>query len=40
MEAMKLQYWGLRPSFGRYPDDGIMPLTDNKFDQVAPWRVP
>lgn len=27
---------GLRPSFGRYPDDGIMPLTDNKFDQVGP----
>jgi Asp-tRNA(Asn)/Glu-tRNA(Gln) amidotransferase A subunit family amidase len=27
---------GLRPSFGRYPDDGIMPLTDGKFDQVGP----
>lgn len=27
---------GLRPSFGRYPDDGIMPLTTNKFDQVGP----
>jgi mandelamide amidase len=27
---------GLRPSFGRYPDDGIMPLTVNKFDQVGP----
>lgn len=27
---------GLRPSFGRYPDDGIMPLTDAKFDQVGP----
>jgi len=27
---------GLRPSFGRYPDDGIMPSTDNKFDQVGP----
>jgi len=27
---------GLRPSFGRYPDAGIMPLTDNKFDQVGP----
>jgi mandelamide amidase len=27
---------GLRPSFGRYPGDGIMPLTDNKFDQVGP----
>jgi mandelamide amidase len=27
---------GLRPSYGRYPDDGIMPLTNNKFDQVGP----
>ena len=27
---------GLRPSFGRYPDDGIMPLTDGKFDQAGP----
>ena len=27
---------GLRPTFGRYPDDGIMPLTVNKFDQVGP----
>ncbi|PYP49463.1 MAG: hypothetical protein DMD45_14435 [Gemmatimonadetes bacterium] len=27
---------GLRPTFGRYPDDGIMPLTTNKFDQVGP----
>jgi Asp-tRNA(Asn)/Glu-tRNA(Gln) amidotransferase A subunit family amidase len=27
---------GLRPTFGRYPDDGIMPLTQNKFDQVGP----
>lgn len=27
---------GLRPSFGRYPDDGIMPLTEAKFDQVGP----
>ncbi len=27
---------GLRPSFGRYPGDGIMPLTDGKFDQVGP----
>ncbi len=27
---------GLRPSFGRYPDDGIMPLADAKFDQVGP----
>jgi mandelamide amidase len=26
---------GMRPSFGRYPDDGIMPLTVNKFDQVG-----
>jgi indoleacetamide hydrolase len=24
---------GLRPSFGRYPDDGILPLADAKFDQ-------
>jgi len=27
---------GLRPSFGRYSDDGVMPLTINKFDQVGP----
>jgi mandelamide amidase len=27
---------GLRPSFGRYPDDGIMPLSMGKFDQVGP----
>jgi Asp-tRNA(Asn)/Glu-tRNA(Gln) amidotransferase A subunit family amidase len=27
---------GLRPSFGRYPNDGTMPLTDAKFDQVGP----
>jgi len=27
---------GLRPSFNRYPGDGIMPLTVNKFDQVGP----
>jgi len=27
---------GLRPSFGRYPDDGIMPLTDSKWDRVGP----
>jgi mandelamide amidase len=27
---------GLRPSYGRYPDDGIMPLTSDKFDQVGP----
>jgi Asp-tRNA(Asn)/Glu-tRNA(Gln) amidotransferase A subunit family amidase len=26
---------GLRPTFGRYPDAGIMPLTGNKFDQVG-----
>jgi len=27
---------GLRPTFGRYSDVGIMPLTINKFDQVGP----
>lgn len=27
---------GLRPSYGRYSGDGIMPLTMNKFDQVGP----
>jgi mandelamide amidase len=27
---------GLRPTFGRYSDAGIMPLTVNKFDQVGP----
>lgn len=27
---------GLRPSFGRYPDDGVLPLADAKFDQVGP----
>jgi len=27
---------GLRPSFDRYPGDGIMPLTENKFDQAGP----
>lgn len=27
---------GFRPSFGRYPNDGVLPLTDNKFDQVGP----
>ena len=27
---------GLRPTFGRYPGDGVMPLTSNKFDQVGP----
>ncbi|MEP9350747.1 amidase family protein [Xanthobacter sp. KR7-225] len=26
---------GLRPTYGRYPDDGIMPLT-SVFDQVGP----
>lgn len=26
---------GLRPSFGRYPNDGVMTLSDNKFDQVG-----
>jgi indoleacetamide hydrolase len=26
----------LRPSYGRYPDDGIMSLTSDKFDQVGP----
>ncbi len=26
---------GLRPSFGRYPSDGFMPLTSNKFDEVG-----
>ena len=27
---------GLRPTFGRYPGDGIMPLTQAKFDQPGP----
>jgi len=27
---------GLRPTFGRYSDAGIMPLSINKFDQVGP----
>lgn len=27
---------GLRPSFGRYPGDGLMALTSNKFDQIGP----
>jgi mandelamide amidase len=27
---------GFRPTYGRYSDVGIMPLTDNKFDQVGP----
>ncbi|MGH8174876.1 MAG: amidase family protein [Steroidobacter sp.] len=27
---------GLRPTFGRYPGAGVMPLTLDKFDQVGP----
>ncbi|UCH46422.1 MAG: amidase [Betaproteobacteria bacterium] len=27
---------GLRPSYGRYSGDGVMPLTMNKFDQIGP----
>ena len=27
---------GLRPTYGRYPDDGIMPITTSGFDQVGP----
>jgi mandelamide amidase len=27
---------GLRPTFGRYPGEGVMPLTLNRFDQVGP----
>jgi len=27
---------GLRPTFGRYPDDGVMPLSRKRFDQVGP----
>jgi len=27
---------GLRPTYGRYPDEGILPLTKDKFDQVGP----
>lgn len=27
---------GLRPTYGRYPGDGIMPLTTSGFDQVGP----
>jgi len=27
---------GLRPTHGRYPDAGVMPLTHDKFDQVGP----
>lgn len=26
---------GFRPSFGRYPNAGLMPLTGNKFDQIG-----
>jgi len=26
---------GFRPTFGRYPNAGLMPLTSNKFDQVG-----
>ena len=26
---------GLRPTYGRYPNGGIMPLTEDKFDQVG-----
>ncbi len=27
---------GLRPTYGRYADDGLMPLSSRKFDQVGP----
>ena len=27
---------GLRPTYGRYPGDGIMPLSTSGFDQVGP----
>lgn len=27
---------GLRPTFGRYPDDGVMPLSRKRFDQLGP----
>jgi len=27
---------GLRPTYGRYPDAGLMPLAHEKFDQVGP----
>ncbi len=27
---------GLRPTHGRYPDAGVMPLSHDKFDQVGP----
>ena len=30
---------GLRPTYGRYPDAGIMPLSENKFDQVGSWST-
>ena len=26
---------GLRPTYGRYPNDGVMPLTSDKFDQIG-----
>jgi hypothetical protein len=26
---------GLRPTYARYPNGGIMPLTDDKFDQIG-----
>jgi Asp-tRNA(Asn)/Glu-tRNA(Gln) amidotransferase A subunit family amidase len=28
---------GLRPTYGRYPGQGILPITMNKFDQVGPF---
>ena len=28
---------GFRPTFGRYPGEGIMPLTFGRFDQVGPF---
>jgi indoleacetamide hydrolase len=27
---------GLRPTFERYPNDGVMPLSQQRFDQVGP----
>jgi indoleacetamide hydrolase len=27
---------GLRPTFERYPDEGVMPLSHRRFDQVGP----
>jgi indoleacetamide hydrolase len=27
---------GLRPTYERYPDEGLMPLASHKFDQVGP----